>query len=1284
MEDDDSDFCSPEGKARVGSSDERNVIDLTTEESSTTGKTLVISSSHSNFSDLFGDDNDDISSGYADTEPCGDGKDKKKNKNPKAKKSKEKDSDIKEVYEEPLPTYSVGLAKSSRAKCVQCDEYIEKNVLRANVYYPNSMFSSFQHLKCTVFHPRVPLSEIDGYDSLIPDQQREIDKRLKDSPLEYEQLNAPLEPDDLVRKQWTTEAEPPSTLLMPLLPYQKEGLSWMMNQETSLVRGGILADEMGMGKTIQMISLMLSHTQNKDNKELMDLWDKSDLMHAIAEKGSCYKTVLREVISDEPMPVVDLSTTTTGDEVMDLTGKDGKEAKKKKPRKKKAQMEFAAIPVTAEPPNYLRAGTLLVLPTVAIRQWQTEIARFTQEGSMTVQVYHGSDRESSLTALTQTDIVITSYKILESEYRKATAGTKVPCRLCGRRLYPDKLRLHRRYYCGADAERTEAQSKTQRKRKSSSNGSSSKVAGDVSSDDDSDNAGDLENGVGEEIDEIALQKISNKKNATKNKGGGKKSAALKRKSIKEEDEEDDTPAKISKPSRTSAKMKSLNYSEDIAGEDEDTDRDEMVKTSAQKGTKSRKTSASKSKKGKGKKSDTADSDDDYEMSDSIIDNEDDEDGANEKERVPDIKPEATTFVQVAPVAGEEEGDLKAKVKSEKKPKGKKKDTTPWEDPEVEADIAAALLKAAKVKTPDSKLHKLSWFRIVLDEAHMIKDRSTSTAKAVFNLISLYKWCLTGTPLQNRVGELYSLVRFLRFDPHAFYMCRSKNCHCKSLHYRFSKGVCEDCGHTAMQHSCHFNREILNPIMRYGYVDLGKKAMLKLKNEVLDEILLRRTKTLRADDIQLPPRIVKVRKEALDEKEEDFYTAIYSQSKAQFSTYVNQGTVLNNYANIFEVLMRLRQAIDHPYLVIYSNTQHDAGLRALSDANVALKKKQQQQALEKELEETYCGLCKDIVENARCADCGHIFCFSCISDYISTVGSSPQQAKSSSDKKSSKKSKKEAATAVTGCPMCDDPLSIDLDAVVDINTLESQGKLPTNFTSSSSSGGGDGNSYGNDCSNLTSPTNTKFVTKRRKSILDKVDLNNFHSSTKIEALMQELYKMREKDLGAKAIVFSQFTSMLDLVEYRINNDNSSGYDTRNSNANISSTQAPPMKCDILSGNMSIDQRDKIVQRFNSDPSHKVLLISLKAGGVALNLTVANHIFILDPWWNPAAEFQAIDRTHRFGQHKPIHATRFIMENTIEERILDLQEKKLLVFDGTIGGDAGSLGRLTAEDLSFLFH
>lgn len=85
-----------------------------------------------------------------------------------------------------------------------------------------------------------------------------------------------------------------------------------------------------------------------------------------------------------------------------------------------------------------------------------------------------------------------------------------------------------------------------------------------------------------------------------------------------------------------------------------------------------------------------------------------------------------------------------------------------------------------------------------------------------------------------------------------------------------------------------------------------------------------------------------------------------------------------------------------------------------------------------------------------------------------------------------------------------------------------------------------------------------------------------------------------------------------------------------------------------------------------------------------MTVASRIFLMDPWWNPAAEMQAIDRTHRIGQYKPIFATRFIIENSIEERILKLQEKKRLVFDSTVGGDAGSMNKLTVDDMRFLFQ
>jgi DNA repair protein RAD16 len=126
----------------------------------------------------------------------------------------------------------------------------------------------------------------------------------------------------------------------------------------------------------------------------------------------------------------------------------------------------------------------------------------------------------------------------------------------------------------------------------------------------------------------------------------------------------------------------------------------------------------------------------------------------------------------------------------------------------------------------------------------------------------------------------------------------------------------------MVHYCHFNKNILNPIKRSGSIGEGKKAYMKLQQQILDEILLRRTKTSRADDIKLPPRIVTVRQEKLDANEEDYYEALYTQSQAQFNTYVQSGTVLNNYAHIFDILIRLRQAVDHPYLVIHSNSSKD--------------------------------------------------------------------------------------------------------------------------------------------------------------------------------------------------------------------------------------------------------------------------------------------------------------------------------------------------------------------------
>src|SRR5207302_7515235 len=108
----------------------------------------------------------------------------------------------------------------------------------------------------------------------------------------------------------------------------------------------------------------------------------------------------------------------------------------------------------------------------------------------------------------------------------------------------------------------------------------------------------------------------------------------------------------------------------------------------------------------------------------------------------------------------------------------------------------------------------------------------------------------------------------------------------------------------------------------------------------------------------------------------------------------------------------------------------------------------------------------------------------------------------------------------------------------------------------------------------------------------------------------------------------------------------------------------------------------VERFQNDPDCKLFLISLKAGGVGLNLTAAEYVFLLDPWWNPAVEAQAIDRTHRIGQTKPVFAYRIIARDTVEEKVLELQQSKRALADAIITADNSLLKGLDRKTLEVL--
>ncbi|CAG8588404.1 11258_t:CDS:10, partial [Gigaspora rosea] len=145
-----------------------------------------------------------------------------------------------------------------------------------------------------------------------------------------------------------------------------------------------------------------------------------------------------------------------------------------------------------------------------------------------------------------------------------------------------------------------------------------------------------------------------------------------------------------------------------------------------------------------------------------------------------------------------------------------------------------------------------------------------------------------------------------------------------------------------------------------------------------------------------------------------------------------------------------------------------------------------------------------------------------------------------------------------------------------------------------------------------------------------------SSSKIDALLEFLKVSNERDPTSKSVVFSQWTSFLNLVEPALHHAN--------------------IKFVRLDGKMPRPKREDAMRMFQNDPEIKVFLISLKCGSLGLNLTAADQCFIMDPWWNPSIEDQAVDRIYRLGQTRPVSIFRFVIENTIEDRVIELQEKK----------------------------
>ncbi|XP_060189095.1 helicase-like transcription factor CHR28 isoform X1 [Lycium barbarum] len=504
------------------------------------------------------------------------------------------------------------------------------------------------------------------------------------------------------------------------------------------------------------------------------------------------------------------------------------------------------------------------------------------------------------------------------------------------------------------------------------------------------------------------------------------------------------------------------------------------------------------------------------------------------------------------------------------------------------------------------LARVGWYRVVLDEAQSIKNYRTQVARACWGLRAKRRWCLSGTPIQNAVDDLYSYFRFLKYDPYAVYK--------------------------------QFCSTIKVPIQRHPTTGYRKLQA------VLKTVMLRRTKGTFIDGepiINLPKKTIVLKKVDFTDEERDFYCRLEAESRAQFAEYAAAGTVKQNYVNILLMLLRLRQACDHPLLVGGSNSGSVWRL-SVEEAKKLSREKLTDllNCLEGSL--AICGICSDPPEDAVVTVCGHVFCNQCICEHLtgddtqcpvsackahlsgSSVFTKAMLSGSLSDQPSLQKYPDCAGSQVAESSICSPYDSSKIKAALQVLQSLSKPKACNRLSRSDDEG--------------ASPSENTC------------DISSKDTTT---------------TAGEKAIVFSQWTGMLDLLEACL--------------------KTSSIQYRRLDGTMSVLARDKAVKDFNTLPEVTVMIMSLKAASLGLNMVAACHVLLLDLWWNPTTEDQAIDRAHRIGQTRPVTVLRLTVKDTVEDRILALQQKKREMVASAFGEDeTGSRQtRLTVEDLEYLF-
>lgn len=495
----------------------------------------------------------------------------------------------------------------------------------------------------------------------------------------------------------------------------------------------------------------------------------------------------------------------------------------------------------------------------------------------------------------------------------------------------------------------------------------------------------------------------------------------------------------------------------------------------------------------------------------------------------------------------------------------------------------------------SPLARMNMFRIVLDEAHTIREQNAQQTKAILSLNAQRRWSVTGTPIQNRLEDLLSVTRFLRLYPY--------------------------------NDRAHFNQFIIS---RFKTGDTSVLASLRV---FIDSFTLRRVK----NTIKLTAREDKIIMLDFNKKEKDLHDFFRNESNVMMRvlTSDNRSNIGGRmYHHVLKAMMILRQVSAHgKELLNVDDRERVKGLslndaidleeNEQSDSGAATEKKAYGMlALMRESSADQCAVCRTNIEDpsstsdtnseevdydapiAYFLPCFDVLCPKCFAEWKLTWDDTPD-------------------TDIM-CKACD-------------------GWIPKSSTELTP-GGAD---------NYAAQQEQDRYLRRHGKVMGEYEgphtktlaLIAHLQTTLMEsnALMEKLQADGEpSESPIKSVVFSQWTSHLDLIEIALKNN---GLDTFTR----------------LDGTMTLAARGKALQDFATNDNITILLATIGAGGVGLNLTSASRVYIMEPHYNPAAVAQAVDRVHRLGQKRDVQTIQFVMKESIEEKIQELAKKKQRLAD-----------------------